>query len=320
MKLRELPLVALRTFAVVSDAGTVMAAADALGVTHSAVSKQIKQLERWLGQRLFLQEGRRLVLTPFGQMLSSKVIAALEDIAANCDYVLRHRERRTITVEAPATFAMHWLLPRLHEFRASEPQTDVWVSTRMTGQSPNFSGHDLVVVRGEPAATSARLNKRVALFREEMTVLSSPKLLRLKPLVQPEDIKRHDLIESMTRPQDWQTWLKRAGVEGAVVAGGHRFDHLFVAMQAVSDGLGSIVAPRNLFPLSIARKELACPFAKLNFSGERYYGHHADRPADPTIKKFVDWLVQTSPRKYSNSDINGGAGKVRDKLLSNTDG
>jgi LysR family transcriptional regulator, glycine cleavage system transcriptional activator len=292
MKLRDLPLGSLRTFAVVADCGSITSAAEMLGVTHSAVSKQVKLLERWLGQTLFVLEGRRLILTPFGDMLSRKLGSALEDIAGACAYVQRQRERRTITVEAPATFAMYWLLPRVSAFRALEPQTDVWVSTRMTGQSPNFAGHDLVVLRGETAPTSTRLSKRVFLFREDMAVLSSPKLLTRKPLAKPADITSHALIESMTRPQDWQAWLKRANVSDAIVAGGHRFDHLFVAIQAVKDGLGSLVAPQNLLEMAITSHELACPFPHLNFPGESYFAYFAGGSIDPAMKRFKDWLVR----------------------------
>ena len=291
MRLRDLPLGSLRTFAVVADCGSITSAAETLGVTHSAVSKQVKLLERWLGQTLFVLEGRRLILTPFGDILSRKLGSAFEDIAGACAYVQRQRERRTITVEAPATFAMYWLLPRVSAFRALEPQTDVWVSTRMTGQSPNFAGHDLVVLRGETAPTSTRLSERVFLFREDMAVLSSPKLLTRKPLAKPTDITSHALIESMTRPQDWQAWLKRANINDAIVAGGHRFDHLFVAIQAVKDGLGSLVAPRNLLQMAIASHELACPFPHLNFPGEPYFAYFAGGSIDPAMKRFKDWLV-----------------------------
>ncbi|WP_029582734.1 LysR substrate-binding domain-containing protein [Bradyrhizobium sp. URHD0069] len=292
MRLRDLPLGSLRTFAVVADCGSITSAAETLGVTHSAVSKQVKLLERWLGQTLFVLEGRRLILTPFGDILSRKLGSALEDIAGACAYVQRQRERRTITVEAPATFAMYWLLPRVSAFRALEPQTDVWVSTRMTGQSPNFAGHDLVVLRGETAPTSKRLSERVFLFREDMAVLSSPKLLTRKPLSKPTDITSHALIESMTRPQDWQAWLKRAKVNDAIVAGGHRFDHLFVAIQAVKDGLGSLVAPQNLLQMAITSHELACPFPHLNFPGESYFAYFAGGSIDPAMKRFKDWLVR----------------------------
>jgi LysR family glycine cleavage system transcriptional activator len=162
----------------------------------------------------------------------------------------------------------------------------------MTGQSPNFAGHDLVVMRGETAPTSTRLSERVFLFREDMAVLSSPKLLIRKPLAKPADITSHALIESMTRPQDWQAWLKRANVNDAIVAGGHRFDHLFVAIQAVKDGLGSLVAPRNVLQMAITSRELACPFPHLNFPGEPYFAYFAGGSIDPAVRRFNDWLVR----------------------------
>ncbi|VIO71478.1 HTH-type transcriptional regulator TrpI [Bradyrhizobium ivorense] len=309
MKLRDLPLVSLRTFAVVAESDGIGTAADALGVTHSAVSKQIKLLERWLGQALFSLEGRRLVLTPFGVALSREVGRALEDIAGACAYVQRQRERRTITVEAPATFAMYWLLPRVNHYRAQNPRTDVWVSTRMTGQSPNFSAHDLVVTRGEAVATPSRLNERVLLFREDMAVLTSPKLLACKPLVKAADVKSHHLIESMTRPHDWPAWLKRAGVSDAFVAGGHRFDHLFVAIQAVKDGLGSLVAPQNVLQEAIARLDLASPFPELKFSGESYFCYCAASNIDPATRSFRDWLVQEATAQGTDGSATRSHGR-----------
>jgi DNA-binding transcriptional LysR family regulator len=299
--------VSLRTFAVVADSGSVTAAAKTLGVTHSAVSKQVKLLERWLGQPLFLLEGRRIVLTPFGDILSRKLGPALEEVAGACAYVQRQRERRTITVEAPATFAMYWLLPRVSRFREVVPYAEVWVSTRMTGQSPNFAGHDLVVVRGDTAPATTRLNERVLLFRENMTVLSSPKLLTSKPLKSPTEITKHQLIESVTRPQDWPSWLKLANVNNAVSAGGHRFDHLFVAMQAVKDGVGSTVAPKILFETAIANRELACPFPHLSFVGEPYYAYFAGGSIDPIMKRFKEWLVREAK---SGSDGEGTSRKL----------
>ena len=125
-----------------------------------------------------------------------------------------------------------------------------------------------------------------------MAVLSSPKLLTRKPLAKPTDITSHALIESMTRPQDWQAWLKRANINDAIVAGGHRFDHLFVAIQAVKDGLGSLVAPQNLLQMAITSHELACPFPHLTFPGESYFAYFTDGSIDPAMKRFKDWLVR----------------------------
>jgi len=106
----------------------------------------------------------------------------------------------------------------------------------------------------------------------------------------------------VTRPQDWQAWLKLAKVNNAIVAGGHRFDHLFVAMQAVKDGLGSLVAPRNLFQTAIINRELACPFPHLTFQGEPYFAYFAGGSIDPVTKRFKEWLVHEAGSQGSKSN------------------
>lgn len=289
MKLRDLPLVALRTFSVVAESGSITSAAETLGVTHSAVSKQVKNLERWLGQPLFTLDGKRLVLTPFGDILSQKLNTAFEEITGACAYVHRHREKRIITVEAPATFAMYWLLPRVASFRQAR-QADVWISTRVTGQSPNFSENDLVILRGETLPTSMRLRTRVLLFHEDLTVMTSPALAAQIPLDRPQSILNHPLLETATRPEDWQMWLSAAGVSSPVITGGHRFDHLFVAVQAVKDGFGTTVVPQKLFSHAVSAGNFVCPFPEISCQGAPYYAYFTDDTLDPVLRSFQEWL------------------------------
>ncbi len=73
MKERELPLTALRAFAIAAVSPNLATAAAQLGVTHGAISKQIIALEAWLGHSLFTRQGRSLRLTPYGQILADQV-------------------------------------------------------------------------------------------------------------------------------------------------------------------------------------------------------------------------------------------------------
>jgi LysR family glycine cleavage system transcriptional activator len=145
MQARELPLVALRAFAVAARATSLTAAAAELGVTHGAISKQISSLEGWLGQRMFKREGRRLILTPYGQILAEKLGQSINEIRGACEYVRRQKSRFVVSVEAPATFAMYWLLPRLVEFHNENPNISIWTATRLTGEDPDLSATDIVV-------------------------------------------------------------------------------------------------------------------------------------------------------------------------------
>jgi LysR family transcriptional regulator, glycine cleavage system transcriptional activator len=285
-----LPLVALRAFAVAARASSLTAAASELGVTHGAISKQINALENWLGQQMFKREGRRLVLTPYGQVLAEKLGQSMNEIQGVCEYVRRQKKQLVVSVEAPATLAMYWLLPRLLEFQNENPNITVWTATRQTGQSPDLASTDIVITRGASPDLATRLHATEFLFDERLTVISSPSLLAQFPVKQPADVMRHPLITAATRPGQWEAWLDFAGVDHQIMEGGHRFDHLFVAMHAVRDGLGSIIAPKNLFEVSFAKQELAAPLPDATLKGVPYYVHRTRRAEGRHLGLFTEWL------------------------------
>lgn len=289
LKERELPLVALRAFAVAARSDGLKAAADELGVTHGAVSKQIRALEDWLGQQVFSREGRRAVLTPYGKVLAEQLGQSFRDIDAACQYVRRHRSKAVLAVEAPSTFAMYFLMPRLKRFEKAHPDLAVWISTRMTGQMPDASSHDLLIMRGGGERIGALAKGAMPLFEEHLTPVCSAALLREIAMKKPADILKLPLITSATRPGHWEAWLHKAGIRDHVVEGGHRFDHMFVAMHAVREGFGAMVAPREFFP-GAAEWRLRCPFPDVVVKGEKYVAHPTSR-ADPRyVRRFTDWL------------------------------
>jgi DNA-binding transcriptional LysR family regulator len=75
-----------------------------------------------------------------------------------------------------------------------------------------------------------------------------------------------------------------------IMEGGHRFDHLFVAIHAVRDGLGSIIAPQNLFETSFAKQELAAPLPNMTLKGVPYFVHRTPRAEGRHVSLFTDWL------------------------------
>lgn len=299
MQTRELPLVALRAFAVAARSDSLTTAAAELGVTHGAVSKQIGALEEWLGQQMFHRDGRRLILTPYGQILADRLGQSIDEMRGACEYVRRQKNRFVVSVSAPTTFAMYWLLPRLVEFHAKNPTISVWMTTRQTGESPDLSATDIVITRGSGPQAESRLRTAEALFEDRLTVISSPQLLKRLPVRRPIDVLRHRLITAATRPGEWEAWLSTAEVQHQLLEGGDRFDHLFVAMHAVRDGFGSIIAPANLFGASIAKKQLAVPLPKIALKGPPYIVHHTPRAEGRHLRVFTDWLYREAGRGRS---------------------
>jgi LysR family transcriptional regulator, glycine cleavage system transcriptional activator len=243
---------------------------------------------------MFMRQGRRLVLTPYGQILAEKLGQSINEMQGACEYVRRQKNQLVVSVEAPATLAMYWLLPRLLEFERENPNVMVWTATRQTGQSPDLSSTDIVITRGNPSHLTTRLQATEFLFDERLTVISSPSLLAQLPVKQPADIMRHRLITAATRPGQWEAWLDFVDVDHQLMEGGHRFDHLFVAMHAVRDGLGSIIAPENLFGASFVKQELAAPLPNTTIKGVPYFVHRTPRAEGKHVTLFTNWLQRAA--------------------------
>lgn len=114
------PLTALRAFEVAAKQLSFTHAAEELGVTLGAVSRQIKLLEKSLKTPLFERTRRGVKLTPEGMML-------FETISYNFDQIrsvtrrLRHQQTHTLTLASTTAFASQWLMPRLGDFWQQYP-------------------------------------------------------------------------------------------------------------------------------------------------------------------------------------------------------
>ncbi len=121
--LQRLPLNALRVFAAVARTQSMAAAAEALHVSPSAVSMQIKALGEHLGGvALLRREGRGLVLTAAGEQLLPGVLQGL----ALLERAGAQRRRRAgpagaLTISVLPSFLQQWLMPRLPDLEARHP-------------------------------------------------------------------------------------------------------------------------------------------------------------------------------------------------------
>jgi LysR family transcriptional regulator, glycine cleavage system transcriptional activator len=66
--------------------------------------------------------------------------------------------------------------------------------------------------------------------------------------------------------------------------------HRFVAMHAVREGRGSIIAPKNFFRADNSRGSLRCPLPRITVIGEGYFAHSTSRADPKTAERFVGWL------------------------------
>ncbi|MDR3671336.1 MAG: LysR substrate-binding domain-containing protein [Holophaga sp.] len=288
------PLNALRIFEVAARAGSYSAAARQLNLTHGAVSRQIAILEDWLGQPLFVRDGQSMVASPHARALAREISAAFDHMADAAERYGKDQHLKIIRVSALATVAMRWLIPQLHAFAGICPEVDVRVSTVLSTE-PAFSGSfDVAIRRHVPSGGQFQA---WPLFRESNTVIASPSLLARTGIRTVAELVNETWLTSESRPRDWETWLEAANQPTLRASRTLRFDHFFVALHAIVDGLGFGIGPFPTLETDCVTGRLEKPFPTLLSPGSTYYALvplDADKPVH--LRKFIDWLQATGTK------------------------
>jgi LysR family glycine cleavage system transcriptional activator len=117
-------------------AGKLYTRSRELGVTHGAVSRQIRLLEEWLGAALFLRTSRNAVPTPAAMDLLAEAGPALDRLATASLRVQSGKALGVLRISALPTFAMRWLIPRLPQLQREHPalETRIVISQAATGE------------------------------------------------------------------------------------------------------------------------------------------------------------------------------------------
>lgn len=287
------PLNALRVLEVAARTNSYVEAAAELGLTHGAVSRQIAILEGWLGQRLFLRSGRRMVATPMARVFAAEVSLSFDRLTAAAEACGQPGMQRILRVSAPTTFASRWLIPRLDGFHAVNPLVEVSVTTVTTGHEELRGGFDVAVRRGVARADAWPQHRASRIFDDVDTLLMSPALFARRPIREPAEIAQHVLLSSETRPGDWIDWLERAGLPHLAGQKRRIFDHFHITLQAIVDGLGIGIGPLPLLDTDLQAGRLIAPLPEITVPRSGYVAlvpFDADKAAP--LRRFVDWLVE----------------------------
>jgi LysR family glycine cleavage system transcriptional activator len=288
------PLNAVRAFEAAARRGSFKDAAGELGVTHGAISRQVRLLEEWFGTPpLFQRLNRRVVLTPDGAALLAEFGPALDRIAAAAQ---QHRERSgrptmtVLRVNALATFSLRWLVPRLPQFQAEHPGIEVRLTTANTPVDALSEDYD-VVIRGGPDTFHGFVSR--PFLAERRLPVCSPGLLERLPLATVDDLETHTLLDVTTMPRLWRDWLTAAGHAGLKPATTLALDHFYLSIQAAVDGLGVAMGPTALVRDDLAAGRLVTPFPDVSLPARTYFAYLPQRdPVDPVSAVFCDWLVR----------------------------
>jgi DNA-binding transcriptional LysR family regulator len=294
------PLNALRVFEIAARTGSYAEAAVELGLTHGAVSRQIGVLEGWLGQRLFVRSGRRMVATPIAKVFAAEVSLSFDRLTAAAEACGKPGARRILRVSAPTSFATRWLIPRLEHFHRAHQHVEVSVTTVSTVHEELRGGFDVAVRRGSAKDNAWPQHRATYVLDNVDTLVMSPSLFARRPIHRPTDISGHVLLATETRPGDWIDWLEGAGLAHMTGQRRQLFDHYYVTLHAIIDGLGVGIGSFPLLDVDVVAGRLIAPLPDIKVPRTGYVAlvpFDADKSAP--LKAFVDWLVaEGKPNTY----------------------
>lgn len=283
------PLNALRAFEAAGRLGSFKEAAAELHVTHGAVSQHVRLLEEWLAAPLFERHNRRVVLTAAAKDYLAEIGPLFEQLSqATARYGVAATVSRTLSVNAPATFTLRWLVPRLAKFRAEHLDVDVKVDTSNESVESLQETYDLVI-RGGPD-TFYGYSMRPFLSEERLPVCS-PVLLQRLPLRVLDDMRQHTLLHTSSLPRLWPDWLAKAQIPAIKPAAALTFDHFFLTLQAAIDATGIAMGPTALVADDLAAGRLVAPFAGPRLPSRSYCTYVPDgKSGDELVILFRSWL------------------------------
>jgi LysR family transcriptional regulator, glycine cleavage system transcriptional activator len=271
-------------------------AAQELFITQSAVSRQIKTLEDYLGVALFDRRPRALALTEKGAELYRIATDVLDRLQAATDTIKEQSRTRQISITTTTGFASLWLIPRMQRFTSLHRDVDVRISATTDMLNLDRSLVDLAVRYCRPELVP---EGAVRLFGEEVLPVCSPSLLRnsSRPLRRPQDLAGQVLLhfdfpgaEKMV--MDWGTWLTALGIGDLKAAGALHFSQYEQMIQAAISGQGVALGRQPLVKELISSGALVAPFNAAVVGTRAYFLVESRLAANkPHVRAFAAWLI-----------------------------
>lgn len=291
------PLHCLQALEAVARLGSVVAAADELCVTASAVSHRLRQFEVWLGQPLIARP-QPLTLTPHAVQYAAAARAALAGLEALPAPRVESRQR--LLVATPPTFARNILVPRLESFTTQHPDIELELHLTIPLLDVKAGEADVEVRYG--GGQYADAGGPELLLREPVFPVAAPGYIeRAGPFAAPAAFRSANLLRSPLEP--WRPWFKAAGLDWPEPAHGVQFNDLGLLMEAAVAGQGIALARRSIVRHWLS-SGLLQPVLELTAESPHAYWLLYDTAdlARVEVRTFVEWLraaVKTPPASAS---------------------
>ncbi|CVI63485.1 LysR family transcriptional regulator (plasmid) [Agrobacterium leguminum] len=286
-------LACMEVFVKAVEMGSFSAAADALNQSSQLVGKQVSKLEQQLGVQLLHRTTRRQSLTDFGRLFyeRAKIILAEVETAESLAAETRAVPSGRLRINAPVSFGMHTLSPRLPEYMKAFPQVTVELSLSNRAVDLVDEGYDAVFRIGE--LTDSGLIAR-PLSPYCLALCASPAYIREHgPIETPSALQQHDCLGfAHTALRTQWTFDGPGGREVVPVSSRFVADQAEPLLHAAIAGLGIILQPMEVVRSALEDGRLLRLLPEYTVPTRPIHILYApDRRVTPKLRSFIDFSV-----------------------------
>ncbi|HTJ99443.1 MAG TPA: LysR substrate-binding domain-containing protein [Bordetella sp.] len=300
----RLPLNTLPVFRVVAETQNLRAAAEALHLTHSAVSQQIRLLETRLGYEVFDRRGRRVVLNGAGAALLRAVqgAMALLDEGVQAAAAAAGTTEQRLRISVLPSFAQRWLLPRMGSWRERHPDLALEIETSQQVADLQRDGFHAALRQGLgnwPGLAAERL------FDGSMSMIlvASPAMARRLAGAPPDAYLNEPLLGESGL---WEHWFAAAGLRRKVTPVAV-FNDAGLLLSAVEQGLGLAVV-RELLAADALRDGQLVRLSPIAVEYESARAYHLVYP--PALR---DWPPLAALRSWIHEELESSRAALRQR-------
>jgi len=288
-KQRLPPLRSLQVFEAAARHGSFTDAALELSVTQGAVSRQVQELEQWLGLKLFLRSGPNLKLTATGKALGDEVGRAMDTLEHAVAAAKPAAGTHHVTLSMLPSVAAKWLAPRLGRFVQRHPDIDLRITASRHLVDFVAEGVDAAIRYGKgdwPGLVAQPL------ARETIAPVCTPAYAQACGLNTPADLLAARLLHSDIE-ENWEMWFRAAGLGDRPVPRGPKLADDAAMLQAALDGQGVALGRSVLVADDLQAGRLIMPFEiELQASYSYWFVTPATTSAPADLHAVGNWLKE----------------------------
>jgi len=251
---------ALESFEAVARCGNVTRAADELGRTQSAVSRQIANLEEFARRDLFVRDRKQLVLNDAGRVYYERLVLLLDELEAETvRLVTCGSDDHVLRLGVLPTFGTRWLMPRLAGFAAAgSPELHLVKGLGRNDFERQQVDAAIECCNSQPTDTIAH-----HLLDERIVAVIAPSLYESDPT------GRFDKLHMPARSDAWANWVEKYG--SLFTTSNLKFDNYAMMIEAACLGFGVAVLPTIYVVPELSNGRLIAPFGAPIPSGRSYW-------------------------------------------------